>query len=66
MEKKKKIKLKETDWYSEEYYGKNLFYRILAEKYEIENCENPDYVLAYVTLRLNYDGTADHMNLVRP
>lgn len=46
MENKKKIKLKETDWYSEEYYGKNLFYRILAEKYEIENSENPDYVLA--------------------
>lgn len=25
---------------------------------------NPDYVLAYVTLRLNYDGTADHIEFL--
>lgn len=42
---KKTIKLKETDWYSEEYYGKTFFYRLLAKNYDIEISDNPDYVL---------------------
>lgn len=54
---KRKIKLKETDWYSEEYYGKTLFYRILAERYDIEESDEPDYVLAgpcgYENLKYN-------------